>query len=123
MQSLELCAAQERRPSGAPAQQQQQSQQPPPSSQQSAQSGGPSAGQPQTHYPNNQQLFLGNVPPQATDDELRQLFGKYGTVIDLRINTKPGKLPGGRLPPNYGFITYDDPEAVQNCLAHMVSGR
>lgn len=26
-----------------------------------------------------------------------------------------------RAPPNYGFITYDDPAAVQNCLANTVS--
>lgn len=64
------------------------------------------------------------MPHHATEDELTQLFSKFGTVVDLRIHSKPGqKLPGGRAPPHYGFITYDDPEAVQNCLAHMVSDR
>ena len=27
-----------------------------------------------------------------------------------------------RAPPNYGFITFEDPQSVQNCLANMVSG-
>uniref|UniRef100_A0A1Q3F0K9 Putative ras gtpase-activating protein-binding protein 2 n=1 Tax=Culex tarsalis TaxID=7177 RepID=A0A1Q3F0K9_CULTA len=70
-------------------------------------------------FGDNHQLFLGNIPHHATEDELKTLFSKYGTVVDLRIHSKPGqKVPGVRAPPNYGFITYDDPAAVQNCLAN-----
>lgn len=73
-------------------------------------------------YGDNHQLFLGNVPHHATEEELTQMFAKFGTVVDLRIHSKSvQKMPGARAPQNYGFITYDDPEAVQNCLAHMVS--
>lgn len=50
------------------------------------------------------------------------IFSKFGNVVDLRIHSKPGpKTPGIRAPQNYGFLTYDDPESVQNCLANMVS--
>lgn len=50
------------------------------------------------------------------------MFGRFGTVVDLRIHSKPGaKMPGIRAPQNYGFITYEDPESVQTCLANMVS--
>lgn len=70
-------------------------------------------------FGDNYQLFVGNVPHHATEDELRTLFSKFGTVADLRIHSKQGpKVPGGRAPPNYGFITYDDPDSVQNCLAN-----
>lgn len=49
------------------------------------------------------------------------MFGRFGVIVDLRIHSKPGaKLPGMRATPNYGFITYDDPEAVQKCLSNMV---
>lgn len=62
------------------------------------------------------------MPHHATEEELTQIFNKFGTVVELRIHSKSGpKVPGVRAPPNYGFITYDDPESVQNCLAHMVS--
>lgn len=75
-------------------------------------------------FSDNHQLFLGNVPHHATEDELKVMFGRFGTVVDLRIHSKAGpKIPGIRAPPNYGFITYDDPESVQNCLANMVSRR
>ncbi|XP_005190459.1 ras GTPase-activating protein-binding protein 2 [Musca domestica] len=71
-------------------------------------------------FGDNQQLFLGNIPHHASEEELKSLFSQFGSVVDLRILSKSsGKiLPGGRNPLNYGFITYSDPEAVQNCLAN-----
>lgn len=75
-------------------------------------------------YNDNHQLFLGNVPHHATEEELKIMFGQFGTVVDLRIHSKPGaKMPGIRAPQNYGFITYEDPESVQTCLANMVSSQ
>ncbi|XP_055612948.1 ras GTPase-activating protein-binding protein 2 isoform X2 [Uranotaenia lowii] len=72
-----------------------------------------------SQFGDNYQLFLGNIPHHATEDDLKVLFSKYGTVVDLRIHSKQGqKLPGVRAPPNYGFITYEDPASVQNCLAN-----
>ncbi|KAJ8961542.1 hypothetical protein NQ318_014794, partial [Aromia moschata] len=66
------------------------------------------------------QLFLGNLPHTATEDELREIFSEFGVIIDLRVHSKPinkiGGLPGGRAPPNYGFITYETQQGVQNCL-------
>lgn len=71
-----------------------------------------------SQFGDNHQLFLGNIPHHATEEELSSLFSKYGTVVDLRIHSKPGaKVPGVRAPPNYGFITYEDPSSVQSCLA------
>lgn len=68
----------------------------------------------------NQQLFLGNIPHHASEDELKALFGRFGHVLELRVMSKAnGKLPPGvRNPQNFGFITYEDPESVQNCLAN-----
>lgn len=76
------------------------------------------------NFGDNHQLFLGNIPHAATEDELKTLFSKFGTVVDLRVHSKPGGpkmlVPGARAPPNYGFITYEDPESVQNCLESQV---
>lgn len=71
-------------------------------------------------FGDNQQLFFGNVPHIATEEELKALFSRFGTVIELRIHSKSGnKLPPGvRYPLNYGFVTYEDPESVQNCLSN-----
>ncbi|XP_052900537.1 RNA-binding protein FUS [Anopheles moucheti] len=73
-----------------------------------------------SQFGDNHQLFLGNIPHHATEEELKTLFSKFGTVVDLRIMSKSvQKMPGVRTPPHYGFITYEDPTSVQNCLANM----
>lgn len=77
---------------------------------------------PNQQFNDNQQLFLGNIPHHASDEELKALFSRFGTVVDLRILSKQSqpKIPGTRPPPNYGFITYEDAAAVQECLANLV---
>lgn len=73
-------------------------------------------------FSDNHQLFLGNVPHNATEDELRVMFSRFGAIADLRIHSKAvQKLPGVRAPQNYGFITYEDSKSVQECLANLVS--
>ncbi|KAJ8916976.1 hypothetical protein NQ315_008376 [Exocentrus adspersus] len=66
------------------------------------------------------QLFLGNLPHTATEEELREIFGEFGAIVDLRVLSKPankmGGLPGVRAPPHYGFITYETQMEVQACL-------
>lgn len=69
------------------------------------------------------QLFLGNLPHSATEDDLREIFIEFGQILDLRILSKPinkGGPLGSRAPPNYGFITYETQQSVQNCLAAKV---
>lgn len=74
-------------------------------------------------FTDSHQLFLGNIPHHASEEDLKVIFARFGNVLDLRIVSKSGgKLsPGVRNPLNYGFITYDDPEAVVNCLSSCVS--
>lgn len=77
----------------------------------------------QSSYSDSNQLFLGNLPHNATEEELREVFVDFGPIVDLRVHSKPSKngMPGGRAPPNYGFITFETPQGVQNCLAARVS--
>ncbi|XP_069671882.1 ras GTPase-activating protein-binding protein 1 isoform X2 [Periplaneta americana] len=68
-------------------------------------------------YSDSHQLFMGNLPHHATEDELKDLFGKYGQIVDLRIHSKQNNkgLPGNRVP-NYGFIIFEDVNTVQHVL-------
>ncbi|XP_046393417.1 ras GTPase-activating protein-binding protein 2 [Ischnura elegans] len=69
-------------------------------------------------YSDSQQLFMGNLPHHAGENDLRELFGKFGTILDLRIHSKPNtKGPGGKCVPNYGFIVFKDPASVQDVLS------
>ncbi|KAK7004926.1 ras GTPase-activating protein-binding protein 2 [Biomphalaria glabrata] len=63
-------------------------------------------------YADNQQLFVGNLPLNITEAELKEFFEQYGRVEELRINTKSG---GGKVP-NFGFVVFESPEIVQEVL-------
>uniref|UniRef100_A0A2A4JBQ0 NTF2 domain-containing protein n=1 Tax=Heliothis virescens TaxID=7102 RepID=A0A2A4JBQ0_HELVI len=66
-------------------------------------------------YSDAQQLFLGNLPHCATEEELRLLFARFGAVAELRVHSKPA-APGAPRHPNYGFITYETSQAAHDCL-------
>ncbi|XP_043913164.1 homeodomain-interacting protein kinase 4-like [Protopterus annectens] len=62
--------------------------------------------------PENHQLFVGNLPYYVTEKDLKTSFIGFGNVIDVHINRKGEK----RGLPNFGFITFDNSEPVQNIL-------
>ncbi|KAJ8318431.1 hypothetical protein KUTeg_003522 [Tegillarca granosa] len=70
-----------------------------------------------SRFPDSHQLFVGNLPHNITEKELWDFFGKYGTVVELRINTKSS---GGKLPvssfKNFGFVVFESPDPVQEIL-------
>ncbi|KAL5017833.1 hypothetical protein ScPMuIL_003555 [Solemya velum] len=66
-----------------------------------------------SRFPDNQQLFVGNLPHNIAEKDLRTFFEGYGSVVELRINTKSS---GGKLP-NFGFVVFDNPETVQQILS------
>lgn len=51
---------------------------------------------------------------------------QYGKILEIRINTGKGKTgskgPGHQVP-NFGFIAFEDEEAVNRCLNARVSER
>ncbi|XP_030336907.1 ras GTPase-activating protein-binding protein 2 isoform X2 [Strigops habroptila] len=63
-------------------------------------------------YPDSHQLFVGNLPHDIDESELKGFFMSFGNVVELRINTKG---VGGKLP-NFGFVVFDDSEPVQRIL-------
>jgi len=63
-------------------------------------------------YSDRQQLFVGNLPLNITERELKEFFEQYGKVEELRINTKSG---GGKLP-NFGFVVFESPDTVKSIL-------
>lgn len=95
-------------------------------------------------YPDSHQLFVGNLPHDIDESELKDFFMSkcapwptlflvlechkhllglfptpaYGNVVELRINTKG---VGGKLP-NFGFVVFDDSDPVQRILGAKVEG-
>ncbi|MBI2924622.1 MAG: RNA-binding protein [Verrucomicrobia bacterium] len=68
-------------------------------------------------------LFVGNLSFNATENDLRQLFGAHGTVSSLDLITD--KFSGK--PRGFGFVTMETAEGAQAAIkalnGHNLHGR
>ncbi|KAF1741126.1 hypothetical protein MXB_1271, partial [Myxobolus squamalis] len=60
-------------------------------------------------------VFVGNIPYEATDEELKNIFSKIGPVLSFRIvyDRETGK------PKGYGFCEYRDIETAQSAIRNL----
>lgn len=65
------------------------------------------------HYPENEQLYVGNLSYQVNGHQLKTLFSKYGEVQNVRLikNTRTGRSKG------FAFITYTNTKEAKKALA------
>src|SRR3990167_8984824 len=56
------------------------------------------------HYPESEQLYVGNLSYQMNGHELKEFFSKYGAVQTVRLikNNRTGRSKG------FAFITYSN---------------
>ncbi|RYR38542.1 hypothetical protein Ahy_A09g043591 isoform B [Arachis hypogaea] len=59
-------------------------------------------------------IFVGRLPPEATSEDLRQYFGRFGRILDVYVPRDP-KRSGHR---GFGFITF-----AEDGVADRVSRR
>ena len=60
-------------------------------------------------------IYVGNLPYNATEDEVRQAFGEYGQVASVAlIKDKVTGQPRG-----FGFVEMPDDEEAQNAIEAM----
>ena len=57
-------------------------------------------------FPDAWQIFVGGLPPQTLDSEIRAIFEGQGNILDVRVNPK-----------NFAFVVFDNPEPVQRIMA------
>ncbi|KXJ11417.1 ras GTPase-activating protein-binding protein 1 [Exaiptasia diaphana] len=55
--------------------------------------------------PDDHQVFIGNLPNGVKDAEVREVFAKYGSILEIRLNPK-----------NFGFVIFTSPEPVKQIL-------
>jgi len=71
----------------------------------------------------NKKLYVGSLPYSITEDELRDMFGQYGSVSSVRIITDKftGQSKG------FGFVEMDSADdaqkAIQGVNGQQVGGR
>ena len=68
-------------------------------------------------YPDDQQLFVGNLKYSVTEDDLKDHFEYYGAVAKVNIVV----ARHGSNKPNYGFVIFEDAEAVDRVFDDLVS--
>lgn len=69
-------------------------------------------GPPKQEAPNSQQIFVGNLPRNTGESDLREVFGQYGNVIGVRVT-----------PNNFGFVIFDREDTVQEILGSVRKGK
>ena len=68
-------------------------------------------------------VFVGNIPNDVTEDQLKEIFSQVGPVLSFRIvyDKESGKAKG------YGFAEYPDQETAQSAMRNLnnydLSGR
>jgi RNA recognition motif-containing protein len=69
----------------------------------------------------SKKIYVGNLPFSATEDEIRQLFGQYGSVTSVSLITD--RDTGS--PRGFGFVEMDNGanEAISALNNHEMGGR
>jgi len=60
-------------------------------------------------------MYVGNLPFSANENELRDLFSKYGTVTDIHL---PMDRETGR-PRGFAFVTMDTDTAMKKAIDEL----
>lgn len=67
-------------------------------------------------------LFIGNLPFKLTEDDIRELFTKFGSITEVAI---PTNRETGR-PRGFAFVTYESADSANEALTldgHEMEGR
>eukprot|EP00884_Botryococcus_braunii_P002695 jgi/Botrbrau1/12426/Bobra.0229s0022.1 len=61
------------------------------------------------------EVFVGGLPPCASDEEVKEAFAKVGQVVSVRLNRrkKTGECKG------FGFVKFADSEAAERAIAEI----
>ncbi|KAM7254452.1 hypothetical protein ACFE04_003832 [Oxalis oulophora] len=68
-------------------------------------------------------IFIGGIPPSLTDDELKEYFSPYGSIVEhqIMLDHKTGRSRG------FGFVTFDTEDAVEQVFSegrtHELAGK
>lgn len=67
----------------------------------------------------NKRLYVGNLPYSLRSDDLRQLFGGFGTVVDAVVMMEPGSRDRSK---GFGFVTMNSAEEAEK-VAETMNGK
>ncbi len=56
--------------------------------------------------PDTCQVFVGGLPSNTTQNDLKEVFAQYGTIVEIRVNPK-----------NFGFVVFDNEKSVRDIMS------
>ncbi|KAE9539388.1 hypothetical protein AGLY_004640 [Aphis glycines] len=63
-----------------------------------------------------QQLFIGKIPPEVQESDLRNLFEKFGNLLDVRIMKGGSKTGDPSMNGNFGFVIFESIDTAHKVL-------
>jgi RNA recognition motif-containing protein len=60
----------------------------------------------------NRKIYIGNLPSNVTENEVRELFGEFGRITEIKLVREPLQMAS----PIYGFVTFEDCQTVHQVL-------
>ena len=56
--------------------------------------------------PDTWQIFVGGLPPNVNESDIREVFGTYESIAEIRVNPK-----------NFAFVVFDGPDPVEKIMS------
>lgn len=73
------------------------------------------AKKPGNNFPKTHKIFVGGVSMEATEDDVRIYFTRYGVVVE--VNLVSDRQDPSRPHKGFGFVTFEDESSVDQALA------
>jgi len=66
-------------------------------------------------YPSSKKIFLGGISMEATEDDVKSYFSRYGVVVEVHFVSDKSDMT--RPHKGFGFITFEDESSVDQAIA------
>jgi len=66
-------------------------------------------------YPTTKKIFLGGISMEATEEDVKSYFSRYGVVVEVHFVTDKSDMT--RPHKGFGFITFEDESSVDQAIA------
>lgn len=66
-------------------------------------------------YPATKKIFLGGISMEATEDDVKSYFSRYGVVVEVHFVSDKSDMT--RPHKGFGFITFEDESSVDQAIA------